>query len=79
MKLQSTSQVSLHFFTFKVRLVVQLFILLPMVPFTLQRYLVLPVNKTLLDLPFFASASMCLPSIYLYNQQQTKLCGFVII
>ncbi len=75
MKIQSTSQAPLHFFTFKVELVVQLFIVL----FTLQRYLVLPVSKALLNLPFFASASMCLPSIYLYNQKQTKLCGFVIL
>ena len=79
MKIQSTSQASLHFLTFKVALVVQLFIALPLVFFTLQRYLVLPVIKAILDLPFFASASLCLPSIYLYNQKQTKLCGFVIL
>ncbi len=79
MIIQSTSQGRLHCFTAKVIMVVQLFMSLPLVLYTLQRCLNLAPVKTLANTPFFSMLAMCLPSIYLYNKQQTKLPSFICL
>ena len=76
---QSTSQDRLHCFTAKVSMVVQLFMSLPLALYTLQRCLNLTTVKTLTDTTYFAKLAMCLPSIYLYNKQQTKLPSFICL
>jgi hypothetical protein len=76
---KATSQASLQCITTRVKLVVQLFMSLPKVLPATKYISVLSTFKALLDFSFLGTFSRCLPSIYLYNQQQSKLSCFVII
>ncbi|MFT5706144.1 MAG: hypothetical protein ACI9ES_000415 [Oceanospirillaceae bacterium] len=79
MKNQATSQVSLQCFTDKVELVVQLFMSLSVVVSAPKDYSMFSTSKASVDTSFLSIFSMCLPSIYLYNLQQSKLSCFVLI
>jgi len=76
---QSTSQSRLQCDTAKVIMVVQLFMPLPLIFYTLQRCLHFPIAKILDEAHSCSMKVMCLPSIYLYNKQQTNLPSFIFL